>query len=500
MGLHFYLKSLLAVFVMAVLVLFTWHKATEVIREVVDFQTQIAEGQGQGLKGKQNKAKSNAGAVQEMQQNAQYRSDMSITEETTEVEKEDTTVSTTTRSQPDVTVKDSLTTEVDSQDDHRKLDTSTTLLTTITATTDTTTKMSQTKTPSLTTATSTTKENSVTETNIQELERLSTEKRHVAYLKVHKTGSSTVQNIFLRFGDSRNLTFVLAHDNKHLAETKFPNMISYSNTLTDDNVVPPPEGRHFEILCCHVIYNRTQFEKYLPKDTAYIGLVREPISRLESSLRYFNMYPNVSLSEFAANPLHYDKGLHSMSNNRMSFEFGFPLNLFPNSKEKPENLQEAVDQYIEKLKNEFDLIMINENMDESLVLMKRILNWNIKDIMYMKQLVAKQETRRFSETDIKKLKSHLYLDFALYQAAKTEFDAKVKELGEDFREEVKKFKEDKEKVHSFCSNKETGILSFPKSKWNSAYNITSHDCSLYTKYEIKFIQDIRMRQYGRLGI
>ena len=30
------------------------------------------------------------------------------------------------------------------------------------------------------------------------------EVKHVSFLKVHKTGSSTVQNIFLRFGESRN--------------------------------------------------------------------------------------------------------------------------------------------------------------------------------------------------------------------------------------------------------------------------------------------------------
>ena len=37
------------------------------------------------------------------------------------------------------------------------------------------------------------------------------EVHHVAFLKVHKAASTTAQNVFLRFGDSRKLTFILAH-------------------------------------------------------------------------------------------------------------------------------------------------------------------------------------------------------------------------------------------------------------------------------------------------
>ena len=41
------------------------------------------------------------------------------------------------------------------------------------------------------------------------------EVRHVDFLKVHKTTSSTAQNVFLRFGDSRKLTIILAKIHTH---------------------------------------------------------------------------------------------------------------------------------------------------------------------------------------------------------------------------------------------------------------------------------------------
>jgi hypothetical protein len=474
--------------VVAALIWLTWYKTTEVVREVVDFQTMLdqdGENNPSGRKGQLKLDKiglsNNIGfkdGTNKKDENIVKVMDFSTTDAASSVTTTTTKKTTTT--------------------------TTTTTTAAASTTTTTTTEVTTSAPPQADKQISTTQSQTTTKATAEEIHvhgvTQTAEKRHVAFLKVHKTGSSTVQNIFLRFGDSRNLTFILAHDDVSLAESKFPNMISYQNSLTEKNVVPPPAGRHFEILCCHVIYNRTQFQKFLPKDTAYIGLVRDPITRLESSFRYFNMYPTAKLSDFAANPFHYDKGLHSMSNNRMAFEFGFPLCLFPNSKEKPENLQQAIEEYITKLMTEFDLIMINERMDESLVLLKRVLNWHTKDIMYMKQLVAKHETRRFVEGDIKNLKAHLYLDFALYQRALSEFLNRVEALGEDFQEEVNLFSDEKEKVHNFCSHREKEILSFPDSKWDSAFNITREDCFMYTRFEIKFIQDIRMKMYGKLGI
>lgn len=326
------------------------------------------------------------------------------------------------------------------------------------------------------------------------------EVHHVAFLKVHKTGSSSVQNIFLRFGYSRNLTFVLAHDKKELAESAYPNMISYSNSLTEKNIVPPPEGRHYEIMCCHVIFNRTQFEKYLPTDTYYIGLVREPITRLESAIRYFNLFSNNNLSEYAANPLKLEKGPHSMSNNRMAFEFGYPLTLFPNSHEKPTDLQKAIDEYTKELFQRFDLIMINERMDESLVLMKRVLNWHVKDILYTEKLVAKRMTRRFNDTDIRNLKTFLYLDHHLYQRALDEFSAKVTDLGDEFQEEVANYQKEKSMASEFCMKSNISFIEFSGTKWNSKYTVTREDCDLLNKFEINFIQTIRLKQYGKIGI
>ena len=112
------------------------------------------------------------------------------------------------------------------------------------------------------------------------LESPKEEIRHLSFLKVHKTGKSASQNIFLRFGHSKNLTFALAHSKG--GESGWPTVISFRNSITDQNVIPPPPGKTFEILCYHVTYNRTSFENILPKDTIYFGIVRRDLNRGET--------------------------------------------------------------------------------------------------------------------------------------------------------------------------------------------------------------------------
>ena len=43
----------------------------------------------------------------------------------------------------------------------------------------------------------------------------------------------------------------------------------------------------------------------------------------------------------------------------------------------------SVDEWIEQMDNEFSLILITDFMDESLVLLKQLMCWETKDIIYL---------------------------------------------------------------------------------------------------------------------
>lgn len=332
------------------------------------------------------------------------------------------------------------------------------------------------------------------------------EVHHVVLLKVHKTGSSTAQNIFLRFADSRNLTLVLANTR---GETLQTNVISFRTTITSKNIVAPPKGKHYEMLCCHVLYNRTAFRKVLPEDTIYIGMVREPVSRFQSHIKFIHpgyimrIPGDHPISTYAANPLKYeDKSPpKSWTNNRMALEYGFPEELFPG---KSRNHSKAdIDAYLRKIDKEFSFIIINERYIESIVYVRRLLSWKIKDIIFVELFAHKGEIKgreKVIEEDKKILSDFLYLDVALYQFALARFEDQIKKAGDCFQDEVEYFKEVLAQVDKFCKEKGKSkteqVLYISTTIWNDEFNVTKTDCELMTMVETKFIQKERMRQYG----
>lgn len=329
-------------------------------------------------------------------------------------------------------------------------------------------------------------------------------KRHVAFLKVHKTASSTAQNVFLRYGDERNLSFVLAHTK---GESTWLNVISYVNSITKDNIVPAPKGQPFDILCCHVIYDRQSFEAVLPRDTAYVGIVRDPVSRFQSAVKYFSprfilKLPGENpLSVYADNPLAHEpeNPRLSQTNNRMAVEFGFPADLFPG---KPLNgSQSEIDAYLKKLDSEFDFIIISEKFDESMILMKRILGWDTKDVLYVDKNVGGKitNTRKILQNaDKSKIKQFLRLDSALYDFALKRFNKLVSEGGDDFISEVAEFKAERKQVNHFCTSSKDNEMHIGATEWHDEYTVRKYDCKTFSKHEKDLIQKQRLRMYGTL--
>lgn len=82
------------------------------------------------------------------------------------------------------------------------------------------------------------------------------EVRHIGFVKVHKAASSTMSNIFYRFGKKRNLTFVF---------TRHPNYFSRTASITYP-LIKPSKRIGYDILCNHGVFNKTLYSSILPKD------------------------------------------------------------------------------------------------------------------------------------------------------------------------------------------------------------------------------------------
>ena len=101
-----------------------------------------------------------------------------------------------------------------------------------------------------------------------------------------------------------------------------------------------------------------------------------------------------------------------------------------------------VDDYIQYLDGVFDLVLIDEYFDESLVLLKDLLCWNVDDIVYAKLNMENTGEESLSPRALKILEVYGKHDYSLYMYFKTKFLKTVKEFGaERMSKEVKELQE-----------------------------------------------------------
>ncbi|VDI01075.1 Hypothetical predicted protein [Mytilus galloprovincialis] len=299
------------------------------------------------------------------------------------------------------------------------------------------------------------------------------EVRHIAFVKVHKAASTTIQNILFRFGTERNLTFVMPSVN-----TIYPNIISLletTETVTSNNILPIPLlSTHFDILCLHVLYNRTAFEHILPNDTVYIGTLRDPFEHFISVMYYFptlfkrfKIFGPRAITDFLEDPEKHDNG------DRVWF---FPLELLLNSKARRHDIQ----RYIEQLDKEFALVIIVEHFDNSLVLLKRILKWSTKDILYTRKNVNIYKDKKhinIGEKDRTRYRQLPDIDYMLYRHFYIKLWRQIK-MELLFHEEVLYFKTVRKEVEDFCHNfnRNATVLTIPSSEWSVKFEISQGTC------------------------
>ena len=327
------------------------------------------------------------------------------------------------------------------------------------------------------------------------------EHQNIAFLKVHKAASSTVQNILFRYGLYRNLTFVLPRPPGFY----WRNVISLRKSLTEKNILPPPKNKSYNILCNHVIYNKEAFQKIMPSNTKYIGIVREPMAYFESVLRYthtrvvFNKRTagNDPIAKYLENPSLYEYAnpLISNTNNRMAAEFGFPLHLF-----KTKN-STGIDGYIRELDKNFHHVMVVELFEESVALMRRLLGWNFQDILFiaLNHNIKHKESYHWTNTTISNFQKWNILDVKLYNFFKSRLLQEIEKEGAEFKNEVWYLKFTLGKVKHFCSRIKTPPMIIKQSKWNDPFEISEDDCLFMGMSEIAFQDFIMDIQYPEIG-
>ncbi|XP_035699359.1 galactose-3-O-sulfotransferase 2-like [Branchiostoma floridae] len=316
--------------------------------------------------------------------------------------------------------------------------------------------------------------------------------KHLVFIKTHKTGSTTVCVMLYRFGVTNNLNIVLP---------SIPVNVGWPFPLRTEDYIPPKDAsRHFDLLVDHTVYHRRIMENLMPADSAYIAMLRHPLHHIKSVFNFYNIPKQLNmkafknpLEEFLKNPIKYQKPRQkdykhkpfSFTRNFMAFDLGFPPGLAED--------MNAAQAYVERLDREFDLVIILEYLDESLVLLKRTLCWTIKDILYN---VFNEAPMYRYEMDLTPEMDSNYrkwskVDYLLYEHFNTSLRNRISELGGDFPQEVAHFVTVKNRVKTFCEGNDEQMV-IPASKWDKEFSVNRKFCFMlkstrmsYYKYLVK---------------
>ncbi|KAL9981527.1 hypothetical protein ACROYT_G010237 [Oculina patagonica] len=249
---------------------------------------------------------------------------------------------------------------------------------------------------------------------------------NILFLKTHKTGSSTIANIFFRYGDMRNLTFALPQATLLGWPTRF--QVSFPFRL---------QSKSPNILCSHARFNKKPMNWLFPKATSkYITILRNPVDNYESMFRYMKLGKPLgvgndpeSLQIFLKTGIPFStmRGRASpLTRNPLLHDLGLSFKYYQN--------HTAVNEYIQFLDKEFDLVMIMDYFDESLVLMKRLLCWEMDDILFLKlnERQDKEKDTILTDDVRENVKRWNKADVFLFEYFNKSFWEKIENEGENF--------------------------------------------------------------------
>nr|XP_039273401.1 galactose-3-O-sulfotransferase 2-like [Styela clava] len=272
-------------------------------------------------------------------------------------------------------------------------------------------------------------------------------KKNLMFLKTHKTGSSTVQNVLVRHANKNNLFIALP---------AYDILFNYHSGLgfRRDFVKKTPADKTVNMLVHHMVFNKKEVAAVLPPDTIYFTILRDPATQFESVFKYLNRDVRAfrrvkgGMKEFLTNPEKYYKGegdghIWWFGKNNVMYDLGFN-----NTNETDQYIQES----IEEIDKTFQLVLISEYFDISLLLLKDLLCLDMRDIVYLSMNARNQSSVEHVTSDVTDL---IYnwnkADTALYKHYNKTFWQRVEKYGKERMEkDLLEFEILKNETANFC--------------------------------------------------
>ncbi|CAH1245689.1 GAL3ST1 [Branchiostoma lanceolatum] len=330
---------------------------------------------------------------------------------------------------------------------------------------------------------------------------------NVAFIKVYKCGSSTLQSFFLRYAHQHDLIPALPR------RGDFPS-IGCGAVIKENNVLQLPGSPKWNIFAHHFIFNKTVFDRFMPSDTRFVAILRNPIARLNSVFDYFKMWKffknmtetgpggQSAIMTYLQDPSGWDKVF--VGRNRRCYAGRCVRNCM--ATDLGYNSLDTATEFVSKVDKQFSTILILEHLNHSLVLLKRKMCWSLNDIIYD---VGRRQRERKGNTSLPitnemkaRYRKSSPVDHALYDHFNRSLWQQIRLEGSDFLEELSHFQQVLDDIFVFChEQKEKGRqMIIPASRWNEPITMSGHTCYLLTWQRTNWDMIIRRRLLKRFGI
>ena len=124
-------------------------------------------------------------------------------------------------------------------------------------------------------------------------------------------------------------------------------------------------------------------------------------------------------------------------------------------------VQDKIDAFIKHLDREFDFVMITERMDESLIILKEYLGWNMTDIVYLNCNVSNKPKVTMSDETVAKILKYQVIDDQIFNHFNASFEQHLDRVGrEKVASQLKEFQEMREAFENKCFDKDK-IIAHP---------------------------------------
>lgn len=306
-----------------------------------------------------------------------------------------------------------------------------------------------------------------------------------------------MQNIIFRFSDKNHLLVAVPQSGLY-----FGHPLPFNRDL----VPKLKSGFKYNIIANHLRLNNSELKSLMPSDTKLVTILREPNSLFDSLYNFYNLKHlfGVSFEHFLAELYSnstIDSKLNSRLNgrfgrNQMSFDLGLNVSQFEENK--------TIDAFIERLDATFDLVLISDRMDESLVLLRHHFCWSVSDVVVFR-LNARKETSiaTFGEQTAQKLRRLNGADHKLYRYFSEKLDTKIEKFGFDrMKLEVEELKKRTNSLYEQCVDKSVflsdimpkGLYYSPNVKRLKAKRNSTNICEKMTAIEAFYVDLIRQKQ------